>query len=263
MAFSGQQLRQNEIALTDGQVGTYLKLQLSAPEAEFRIQGVTAVLQRSRVLDDRRTLSVPARPAATGARLDFDLGGPFRVTRVRLIPADLNTLFSVGLYSRPTAQASWHPHGQGAFYRLGIDDTVLEDQGVGTTLTAHRYWQARFPDDATLPVRAPTLEVEWQADQLYFLAQGEGPWQLAFGNREVAPKRLNDSALAAQLNQPSLASLLGEARLQDPTTLRGAAALEGEQTLPWLRWGLWAVLIAGAAMAGIMGWRLSRQMMRR
>src|SRR5690606_5745813 len=86
MAFSGQQLRQNEIALSDNDVSAYLKLQLLEPQAEFGIQGVTAVLQSSERIEQRSSLSVQASAASGPGVLDFDLGGPFRVTRVRLEP---------------------------------------------------------------------------------------------------------------------------------------------------------------------------------
>ncbi len=253
------QLRQNSINLPNLQAGHYLKLDLLTPRSALQINEIHAIKHHVQAPGELLRGESQAR-LSDEQTLEFDLGGPFRVSQIRLRSESENTLLAATLFSRPTPSADWREHGFAAFYRLRVDDTLVEDEGLAVRLSADRYWQARLAADTTLPDRLPTVEFYWQADELFFLAQGEGPWRLAFGNRRVSSQRPHDRALAAQINHELPNATTRRAKVGRLETLRGADALTEEHRKPWLSWSLWALLIAGASLAGWMAWRLTRKM---
>ena len=96
---------------------------------------------------------------------------------------------------------------------------------------------------------------------LTFVAQGEPPYVIAFGNGSAEP--LNPTRYPMSLNFTEM-----QQRLMIKTTTTSESYLLGgiekleppPEPLPWRTWLLWAVLITGVVLLGWMVWRLARQM---
>jgi hypothetical protein len=103
----------------------------------------------------------------------------------------------------------------------------------------------------------PTLEVSWKSPSIVFVAQGEGPFHLAFGNAQAASTAL---PLPTLIPATPASLKLGQARVgpvragPPPTRLE---SLVGEMNPR--RFALWAILFAGVGALGFMAWRLSKQ----
>lgn len=159
------------------------------------------------------------------------LPGPNRVVRVRLD-------------SRAEASAAWHSRFRGAV-ASGRDAVVTDAHAIEAT--ADRFWRLGVVSGTEALAGAPPgLEFGYWPLRLGFLAQGEGPFLLAYGSGRVAPAQTLDCAALGE--QPVAARALQERR-----TLGGDAALRPPpETIPLRRWALWGVLILGAALVAAM-----------
>ena len=107
--------------------------------------------------------------------------------------------------------------------------------------------------------RAPRVELLYTQRELVFLADGNGPYSVAWGNYAVTSP------------PPGLAGLVevdlqqGDSKITAISMLAveqagGKARLEPAPQLPWKQWLLWALLIAAALIAGRMAYGLYRDM---
>ena len=100
------------------------------------------------------------------------------------------------------------------------------------------------------------LRVGWQARELGFRAQGDGPFVLALGNPSV--ERGPDILAPMLADGGAGAARMGAARLGGPLALGGEGRLR--PALDYTRIALWAVLALGVVLLGAMTWHLARSM---
>ncbi|MBA1146565.1 DUF3999 family protein, partial [Ectothiorhodospiraceae bacterium WFHF3C12] len=98
-----------------------------------------------------------------------------------------------------------------------------------------------------------------QPQRLYFVAQGPGPYTLAFGSAAQArtlPKEELGEGLLRTAEEDEVAAATAGQRVE----LGGPSRLQpGPGSLPWTRILLWAVLLAAVAVLAFMAWRLYKQ----
>ncbi|HEY8539641.1 MAG TPA: DUF3999 family protein, partial [Steroidobacteraceae bacterium] len=107
----------------------------------------------------------------------------------------------------------------------------------------------------------PRLELGYRPAQLRFLAQGSGPYTLAFGSRraEPAPVRACNSLLGG-LSETEFAQNLDMAYLGPERSLGGDAALRPlPKKTPVRQVVLWSVLILGVGVLVAMALSLLRR----
>ena len=122
------------------------------------------------------------------------------------------------------------------------------------------YWQIRFQSTDGIGNIEPVLKYAWRPNYLYFLARGNAPYVLAFGNANININNHNSSRLMNVLNQDVSNEMVGLAKIGEEIVLKGEPALIVHKTLPWQRIALWAVLIMGVIVIATMVIRLARNM---
>ena len=115
-----------------------------------------------------------------------------------------------------------------------------------------RYWRAQLTRAA--PPRAPLrLHVEFIPDEVTFLAQGSGPFVLAYGNATATGAVSNLSQIPETL--PVASASVGPAE-----EFGGQARLIPNRVpLPVMRIALWGVLIVAVLLLAWMAYRLSKE----
>lgn len=199
-----------------------------------------------------------------GASFDYALPAALPAVRARIELAGDNALAPLTL-SVPTGDPAqpWRALARLDAFRLRQGEQIVQNDDVDLPPGGRvREWriQSRTP-----LVTAPGLTLGYRPDTLVFLAEGAGPYLLAAGSRQA---RHPDYPVAAALT--SLRTRLGR-DWQPPLATLGAARLgagetalrEPEPPLPWRRWLLWIVLVAGAALVGGFALSLLREGKRR
>src|SRR6185436_15892864 len=96
------------------------------------------------------------------------------------VPQQGNAVISALIYSGDNPKGPFKQVAQAPFYRLKREGGDASSPVLEIGRRPARYWLARLAPGSSQG--APALEVHWKSDALVFVAQGEAPFYLAFGN---------------------------------------------------------------------------------
>jgi hypothetical protein len=190
----------------------------------------------------------------------FDLGARIPIESVRLVLAT-NTVAPFALATRDDDKQPWRPLASATFYNLVREGTTLESPARDVPRTRARFVQATLDSRSPALSAAPKLEVQWRPAQLVFVARGDGPYHLEFGNREAKPAMLSVTELIPGYETHAEMKLheaaVGDIRANAPEEPAWRAVVG--DTNP-RKFALWAILIVAVLVLAGMAWRLSKQM---
>jgi hypothetical protein len=191
----------------------------------------------------------------------FDTHSVLPVDRVNIELPHANTLLQVSVESAASQQGPWYPRYRGLLYDLQFQGKQLKTPDQILSVTTHRYWRMQILSQEGQLDGKPQLRLGWIPEQLYFIAQGEAPFTLAYGSARVGPV------------QTPLAQLLNLEKIQQQQQLIKAAQLGSRIELgnkdklkparpptDWKQIVLWLVLLGGVAALAYMALRLYKQM---
>jgi hypothetical protein len=250
---NGRMLIENRIILAPTAAKYWRIKWLGAPPA-FEITSVLAEPAESLAAPLRATLEVGGKPDPVNANdYLFDLGAHAPVSRVNVVLPEVNTTVVVELSSRPTANEPWRIVARAGFYRLKAADAEQLNAPLEVRVDDDRYWRARITDSAG-PPRAPLrLHVEWIPNEVTFLAQGQGPFLLAYGNATAIRAEADLSQIPATLQ-------ISPAVVGSRQVLGGSTRLVGKPAaFPGMRAVLWGVLLLAVALLAWMAYRLANE----
>ncbi len=256
---AGRVLEQRRATLAPGKSRYYRVTWTGGP---FVLRRAMGELEPSVKPPARSIRTIPATPGARAGEFVLDLGARLPVEAVRVVPAEPNSVATFTLLARDTAGGDWRPVASATFYRLVRDGAELQSAPIEIGRHPAREWMVRVdPQSGGIGGAAPALEVHWRSDEIVFVARGEPPFRLAFGDPDAKPAWVPVSTLIPGYQRDDERKL-GEARVGTVSSgpVRGAgwpawAAEMGPRKLT-----LWAVLIAAVAVLAFMAWRLKRQL---
>ena len=190
----------------------------------------------------------------------FETGGVFNIEQIDIELPEDNTLIDVIIESRASNDLPWVKRFNGIFYKLYFEELELTGKPVTVNSNKDRYWQIRFQSTDGIGNVEPVLKYAWRPNYLYFLARGNAPYILAFGNANTDTNDHVASRLMNVLNQGVSNEMVGLAKVGKEIILKGEPALKVQQTLPWQRIALWGILIIGVIVIATMVIRLARNM---
>jgi len=241
----------------------YLRLSWPRELAAVRLTGVEARFAAGARAPERHWLHVQGAAAATTPpSYLFDSGGYWPADQVRVSFPGRNAILVGTLSSRSSPSVPWRARYRGLFYSLNADGTPLRSDAVTVPARSDRYWKLDVASgEADLRGATPVLELGWVPRTLTFVAQGEPPYTVAYGNALIGPPHQPVDALLRTLDARQGHAMVKSAQLSEPKALGGVARLSPPPPpLPWRRWLLWAVLGAGVLVLAWMVRRLYRQM---
>lgn len=242
----------------------YFRLTLREGGDDPEIENVSVQIDPGVAEPERRWIEVPG--TISDGEAVFDTGGFFPADRIEVLLAEPSVLVDSEIASAPTLEGPRRREYTGPVFRLrhGQDEATLGPIVVGTDRrSSRRYWFLKpRNEERTLGVRTPSLRLGWIPERLIFVAQGEGPYVLAYGNPTARPADFGiDSLLSSRRTDNPLKPV--EARKAGEVTLGGPSKLlppPPSQALVWKK-ALTISLMGLATLGlGLMAYRLARQM---
>jgi hypothetical protein len=262
-ATSGEQELKRERIELPARAYAYLRVQRTDGGPPLTIAGVTAERVGEAVEFDPVWFMATNHVTDDIEVLFYDTGRRAPVTYARLRLPQENSSVRVTLHSRDDAKAPWSQQWDGEAYRIVTDTQRRESPPAQFAATSDRYWRLKIAKDPQL-YRATVLELGYRPARLRFLAQGPGPFTLAYGSRraEVSPASACD-ALLADFAADERSRLVGEGEQQVARVLGGDTALRPvPRQTPVRLVVLWSVLIVGVGLLVAMALALLKRVRR-
>lgn len=172
---------------------------------------------------------------------------PVAYARFRL-PRE-NSSVSVTIQSRKDEQSPWYTRFNGESYIVVTDTTRRESPPAHFQATTARHWRVQIQNDAQL-YQGANLELGYYPARVRFLAQGAGPFTVAFGSRRAEPARpARCDGLLADVSGADRQRMVEAGYVGALLSLGGEQALQPlPKKTPVKVVVLWGVLVVGVAL---------------
>ena len=222
--------------------------------APFELASVTAEPALSQPIPSQSTVTASgSRLTGKENALSFDLGAQLPVTQVNLLLPESNSVVKMELLSRARPADSWRPVTQGEFYRVSGGTSDHNNEPIRIPTDTDRFWLIRQAQP-TSPIGDVRLQGSWDAIDVVFLAQGAGPFLLAYGNASASASSVALEPLIKGV--PVVPSETGPSYV-----LGGTERLRAPpRTVPWRMAALWSALGLGVLLLAWMAYRLSKEL---
>jgi|GEM_PF-4799260 len=146
-----------------------------AVRASMQYQAVNAEVKWSEVSDFQVVNS-----SDIGHTIAWELDGYYPVEAVKFNFDYKNLMADVQVYSKHSAQSTWRRVAKGAVYAVGTGEMSMFNNQLALYGNNHRYWKMTS-QSAISTQWVDSISFAWRQHQIRFLAQGEGPYSLRFG----------------------------------------------------------------------------------
>ncbi|MBE9536446.1 MAG: DUF3999 domain-containing protein [Proteobacteria bacterium] len=264
LGYQGYRLDRNKIILNNCKA-KYLRFSWAADQTPIDLTKVALVSRISNTVENpaRRWLTPQVIPVSgEPGKYLVDLKGFLHVDRIRIRLPENNAMAGLRLSSGDSSEGPMKEHWRGLVYNLDFKGDQIFNSPVIVRSTAQRYWMIVTEESESEINGIPVLEFGWQARRLVFLAQGSGPFQIAYGSRSVEPTSFHIDAL---LNKYKAS--VGRNITPRLLTHSSEFIIGGEKQLkplpsvwPWKKYILWTIMFAGVFVIGWMSILLYRQL---
>jgi len=245
----------------------YLRLDRVDGGVPLRIVGVVAEAQEPPPPPQPLRFVAGALPATAPQIVLYDAGrqAPLEYAHV-LLPA-ANMSLQVALESRATPATDedpqWQPRWRGEVNSVAVEGAAPDALPIRFAPTADRYWRLRILGGAeTLGGAQPQLELAYLPGRLRFLAQGRGPYTLAYGSARAAPASPACDGLLASASEAERKDVSGVAYPATATKELGGTEMltPAPKPTPLRLILLWVTLVVGTLALVAMAFSLLRQL---
>ncbi|HEV8096463.1 MAG TPA: DUF3999 domain-containing protein [Burkholderiales bacterium] len=232
----------------------------------WKLRGVTALPVDAVAESPRAWLRVQGSAGPKPGEYVFELPTSLPVDRLRFELPQENTVASSTVIAQPRAAGPERVVASSVLYRMEHRGQKLVNPDLEIAATAEPRWVLRV--DARgggLGSGAPVLHAGYVPHRLVFVARGEPPFRVQFGNKDAVPAALAVQTLvpgyAADKEIPALAARLGEVRTHEivkPTAAEAARSYAGQmdEKKVWL----WSALVLAVLVIVAMAFKLTRQL---
>lgn len=259
-------LERRSIELAPPTKAKYFRATWRAADEEFKLTGVTARPVDAVAETPRSWLRAAGVAGAKPGEFVFALPASLPVDRLRFELPNENTVASVAIAVQERPSGPEHAIRSAILYRMDHRGEKLLSPDLEIAATAAHRWVMRVgPRGGGLGSGAPVLQAGWLPHRMVFVARGELPFRVAFGNPDAAVASLALQSLvpgyAADKPLPALAARFGEIQARQLTQVTGIEAVRDyvEQMDHKKMW-LWGTLILAVLVIVGMALRLTRQM---
>ncbi len=235
----------------------YLRLTWLKPKQKVHLTKVIGLYHQSKEQKIQwKSIAKPDIGKAGNWLFESDL--MVRLSHMEFVAPAQGLLYQGKLFSRNDSKSAWQLRKNITQYRLTIGDENVQSDAFTLQPTNDRYWKFEPENEALLNGnQLPNIRVGWKQEQLLFLAQGNPPFILAYGNanitqsKTVGLSKLIDTFKSTGLH-PDIVSVVN--------TQHNESFPQVDIDIPWKLIGLWMLLLIGTVLLAYMALSLYRQM---
>lgn len=112
----------------------------------------------------------------------FDTVGFYPIESFKINFKQKNTITDVNIYSRNKQKNKWRFAGSGSIYSIMTDGILSSKDNINIRRSNHRYWKIVL-DKNIKNHSIKTIKYAWRNHQIEFLAQGNAPFTMVYGNK--------------------------------------------------------------------------------
>ena len=244
----------------------YFRLSWRAGQNDPKLTGAVAQFVDAAADTPRAWLRFEGAAGAKPGEYVFELPQSLPVDRLRFELPQENTVVSASLVAQERPGGPERRIASIVLYRMAHNEQKLVNPDLQIPATAEKRWVLRA--DARgggLGSGMPALEVGWVPHRLVFVARGEAPFKVVFGNPDATSNAMPVQALvpghATDKPVPALSARFGEVMTREFPKQTPVESARGyfeqmDRKKLWL-WG--SLLVAVLVIVG-MAWRLPREM---
>lgn len=259
MAFNGQHLERNRIDLPPFS-GRYLRISFQTPyKGAFRADITGFYPITPFIPKRRRTIVKGRRTSAQPLIFNYDSEGYFPTDRIQLQLPHSNSLIKARLSTRSNPESPWNYRKTVIFYHLRVDGAKLENAPIVLQTTQDRFFRLEIlAGSLSAGSKSPDLVLMWHPHECAFVASGDPPFMLAYGNADLRSEPQVVDDLLEAISQKHQKRYMGFSRLDYPQVLGGDERLKStvDSKEGRLRVILWAVLCISVLGLALMAYQL-------
>lgn len=256
----GQQLRRHRVAIPQASY-EYLRVERVERGPPLQLDGVTAERVAPSAELEPTWFGATGTSTAEPNAYQFDAGRRAPIEYARLVPAQENTSMPVAIDSRADEKAPWTQRWSGEVYSILTAAERRVSPPAAFAPTTDRQWRVRLTAQGESFYQAPMLELGYRPARLRFLAQGMGPYTLAFGSRRAESTQMRScDSLLGNLSESELKENIAMGMTGAERSLGGDDALRPlPKKTPLRQIVLWGVLVIGVGALVAMALSLLRR----
>lgn len=258
--FGSNHIQQKDIPLPSFH-SKYLKISGLTENDRIVINGITAHFETEKTDDATREWARVEYLKNNDNPLDFqfNLKGYLPVDRLRVAFPEKNTLIHAVISSRRDHDKNWNVLFQGLLYSLDVQGIAMEKNSVSFAPVSDNHFRITVEEHQS----APTLEVGFIPHTVFFMAQGEGPYTLAYGSGkdEFGVNRENSmNTFLAVMDDGMKKNLVKDAVFVKKFEIGGEKQLKIQTKPSYRTIVLWIILLSAVLLCGYMAHSLFKQM---
>jgi len=244
----------------------YLRLSWRPGQQDPKLSGVAAQLVDAAADAERSWSRTEAVAGAKPGEYVFELPPALPVDRLRLELPQENTVVSATLAVQERAGGPERALLSAVLYRMEHGGQKLANPDLKLAPTAGPRWLLRVDQrGGGLGAGLPVLHAGWLPHRLLFVARGEPPFRLVFGNPDMASAAMPTRSLlpGAAEDKPiaALPAVLGQVTSAPlPERTSGEAVRGYFEQMDRKKLWLWGSLLLAVLVIVGMAWRLTREM---
>lgn len=234
--------------------GKYLMLTWEGKELPFEVISIFIQTRKDELPPMQWKTLTPEKRQTSQKSLHYETGGVMSVSAVNLEFPESLPPFKALLYSRKQRDQPWQSQKMGLFYQVKVDDTVISNPSIPLRAQIDSHWRVKPLNDQMLLSEQIKMKIGWYPARVTFIAQGSGPYLLAFGSANVVNQSTALEQIIDNLKEQGKEINPGTVTLGEMQTLAGEQALKAKVNVAEVtrKVILWLILICGLALVFFM-----------
>ncbi len=234
----------------------YYRLDFSADRPSFSLRQVIAKLRKQALVDTPKILTVVGNRIAEKNEYVFEVKGVYPMMSAKIILPENNTVLPYNLYTASSRDGQNKKRVSSGFaYKLVEKDHPVFSPLVEMTTNSDRFYIVEFEENESgVGSGDVVLELGYYPHELVFLAQGQGPFNLAYGSVKASAAQFKVESILGSPDATLGKQNIMAANLDDKVDLGGPTQLLPalpEKKSNYGKFFLWACLVSGV---GILFW---------